>query len=272
MIKFPCIPSWLAAFLFGVALTAPVQAEDILFFGNSYTNGSGDVAVARLGVPKFVEAIALGKGHTIATEKVVAGGRDWGFHLAQSKTAEVLAAKKWDWVVLQDHSLKPTRAGNVDDHIRNGVEFYRRIDAASPAAKILLYETWARAAGNSMYGARGFRDPEEMTGELQKGYAASEAGMEALEAGEQVVIAPVGPAFALSLEKHPELILHAEDKHHASALGSYLAALVLYATLFQDSPVGAVASFPGVEIDPADALKLQQIAEEVTLPLRSPKS
>ncbi len=258
--------------LFLLIVTGPVKSEDILFFGNSYTNGSGDVEVAKLGVPKLVQAIALAKGRPIATEKVVAGGKDWGFHLLQPQTADVLTAKKWDWVVLQDHSTKPTRVGSVEEHVRNGEEFYRRIHAESPAAKILLYETWARAAGNSMYGSRGFSSPEDMTGELHQGYAASEAGMEALEAGEQVMVAPVGQAFALSLKKHPELILHAEDKHHASALGSYLAALVLYATLFQDSPVGAVASFPGVEIDPAEALKLQQIAEEVTSPLRSPKS
>jgi len=267
----PCAAHWLATFLFVSGLAAPGQAEEILFFGNSYTQGSGDVAVSRLGVPKLVEGIARAKGRKIATEMVVAGGKDWGFHLTQSGTVEVLAAKKWDWVVLQDFSTKPTHVGSVEEHLKNGEEFYRRIHAGSPGARIMLYETWARAAGNSLYGDKGFRDPEEMNEELHRGYAASRAGMEALEAGEQVMIAPVGPAFALSLKKHPELILHAVDKHHASARGSYLAALVLYATLFQDSPVGAVASFPGVEIDPAEALKLQQIAEEITVPLRRPK-
>src|SRR5438105_3010113 len=93
-----------------------LYAEDILFIGNSFTYGAGDKAIQEHGgVPKLVEAIAASKGRTIQTMMVVAGGKDWGFHLAQPNTATALSAKKWDFVVLQDLSTKATHVGNREE-------------------------------------------------------------------------------------------------------------------------------------------------------------
>ena len=73
----------------------------------------------------------------------------------------------------------------------------------------------------------------------------------------------MGWAFARCLAKSPELNLHAEDKHHANAQGSYLAALIIFAAMFGDSPVGVPREFFGVTLAPDTARKLQQIAAEV---------
>jgi hypothetical protein len=244
-------------------------AEEILFIGNSFTYGAGDKAIeGHGGVPKLVEAIAASKGKIIATTMVVAGGKDWGFHLGQPKTAEALAARKWDWVVLQDLSTKPTHMGKLDEYLQNGETFYKRIREKSPNAKILLYETWARSKGSGFYTgkstAKSFVDPAEMTTEIEKAYAECQRRLETLEPGEQVAMAPVGTAFARCVEKYPDMVLNAPDQHHASAKGSYLAALVIYATIFQDSPLGAIHEFPGVTLEANEAKQLQEIAEEVT--------
>src|SRR5438309_1637268 len=102
-VSLACLPSY------------KLCAEDILFIGNSFTFGAGDQAIQKYGgIPKLVEAIAASKGKTVTTMMVAVGGKDWGFHLQQPKTAEALAARKWDWVVLQDFSTKPTHLGKLD--------------------------------------------------------------------------------------------------------------------------------------------------------------
>ena len=263
------LPVCLALIALALAPACRALADDVLFFGNSFTMGSGDRAASELGgVPKLVEAIATSKGKKMTTVLVGAGGKDWGFHLAQPKTDEALTSKKWDWVVLQDLSTMPTRLGNIEQHRKNGEAFYRRIREKSPGAKVELYETWAFAVGHPFITGqstpKSFADPAEMTRELQKGYTDTQKDLEAIEPGEQVVTAPVGEAFERCREKYPELTLHAGDKKHASALGSYLAALTIYATISKDSPIGATREFKGLTINAADAKKLQEVATEVT--------
>lgn len=72
---------------------------------------------------------------------------------------------------------------------------------------------------------------------------------------------PVGPAFAESLKGRPDLILHAPDKRHPSAAGSYLYGAVVYSTIFKKSPEG-FQFLGGCEkpLSPADAKYLQQVA------------
>lgn len=198
---------------------------------------------------------------------VVAGGKDWSYHLAQPATEEALTEKKWDYVVLQDLSTKATHLGNRAEFVKNGELFYKRIREHSPNAKIVLYETWARAKGYPFYtgvsGPKSFTDPSEMTGEVEKGYTELHEDLEAIEPGQEVSVAPVGAAFALCLQKYPDIDLHWKDKHHASVAGNYLAALVIYATIFQDSPLGATMQFFGVSLDSKEARKLQEIAAQV---------
>ncbi len=258
----------LALFLLVFTWTGPLRADDALFFGNSFTMGAGDPAVSKSGgVPKLVEAIATSKGKKLTTEMVAVGGKDFGFHLTQPKTDEALAAKQWKWVVLQDYSTEPTHAGNLAEHVKNAETFYKRIEAKDPGAKIVLYQTWAYAKGNHIFSeksTKGFANPAAMTAELQNGYAKSAKRLEALEPGEQVLVAPVGTAFARCVEKYPDITLYAGDLKHPSGPGSYLAALVIYATIYEDNPRGAPHDFGSLAVNAQEAEKLQGIAAEVT--------
>jgi hypothetical protein len=58
------------------------------------------------------------------------------------------------------------------------------------------------------------------------------------ELGAQV--APVGLAFSKSLSERPDFDLYIGDRSHANARGQYLAASVLYATIFGKTPEGSV--------------------------------
>ena len=74
---------------------------------------------------------------------------------------------------------------------------------------------------------------------------------------------PVGLAFAAVAKRYPGITLHASDKRHPSAAGTYLAACVFYAALWQRSPEGL--SFPlGAGMDADSAAALQLTAWEVT--------
>ena len=76
---------------------------------------------------------------------------------------------------------------------------------------------------------------------------------------------PVGLAFAESLKVRPELKLHAPDKRHPSAAGSYLYGAMIYSLLYKKSPEG-FKFLGGCEkpIAEKDAKFLQGLAWKVT--------
>lgn len=258
----------LALMVLGVFQQRGCGAESVLFFGNSYTIGSHVPGVENQGgLPKLIQVIAESKGHQLATQSMAVPGKNWEYHLGRSETATAMSAKSWDWVVLQDYSTEPTHVGNREMFLKTGELFYRRISELSPKSTVVLYQTWARAPGQSLYGAQStkttFANPAEMTHELVDNYAQLAKKLEEMTLGTRVVVAPVGEAFALSLEKHPDIGLYGADLHHANQNGLYLAALVLYSTLYQGDPIGATNEFPGVKIDPTVAEKLQVVAAKV---------
>ena len=260
----------LAPALLALLLTAPASAfsaENILFIGNSYTYGFGCPAVQNHGgIPKLVELIAAAKGHQAAVAMRAGANEGWSRHLREPKTALALHARPWNWVVLQDSSTRPTRLGNLANFLANGKTLYHRIRDHSPGTMIVLYETWARGGGYNYYSVDKARtthvSPAEMTTELRRGYATLKENLGDLELGEQVRLARVGTAFALCQKKFPAINLLYADRMHASDQGNYLAALVLYTTIYRDSPLGAPRKFPGLTIDAGVAAKLQQIAVE----------
>jgi uncharacterized protein DUF4886 len=246
-----------------------LSADDILFIGNSFTFGEGDAQVKEDGgVPKLVEAIATAKGKSAITGMVTTGGKDWGFHLANPATDTALKSKPWGWVVIQDYSTKATHVGNVDEFMKNGEAFSDRIAQESPQAKIVLYETWALDARNPIFTGtsdpKHFANPGEMIGEIIKNYTSLQTTLQARDSTRQVALAPVGEAFSRCHQEHPEINLNAKDLKHASQDGSYLSALVIYATLFHDSPKGATRTFPGFTVDANESDSLQAVAAEVT--------
>ena len=257
-----CSAAILALFAF-----QSLWAEDALFIGNSYTYGGPETTVRNHGgVPKIVEAIAASKGKRLSTLMVTVGNMDLAYHLAQKRTEEALASRKWNWVVLQDFSSEATHIGHVDSFFASGLIFYRRIISDSSQTKMVLYEPWARPKGSPFYTgtdtATTFTTVSSMNLEIQSNYCRLINTLKAITPRDQVELAPVGEAFERSLQENPDIQLYYPDGHHASLEGSYLAALVIYATLYRDDPNGATRNFFGTEIPEEIAVKLQAVAHE----------
>ena len=73
-----------------------------------------------------------------------------------------------------------------------------------------------------------------------------------------ILLIPAGEAFYSFTKAYPDIDLYTRDLRHPSKEGTYLAAAVVFATIFNT----AVEGNKGIkDIDPEDALKIQQVAD-----------
>jgi len=105
-------------------------------------------------------------------------------------------------------------------------------------ARPVLFMTWA------------YEDRPEMTTALAEQYTL--AGN-----ANGTLVVPAGLAFAKSRSERPELQLYQADKRHPSPAGTYLAALTIFASIYDKSPLG---SAPGDGMDAETSTFLQNIA------------
>ncbi len=76
------------------------------------------------------------------------------------------------------------------------------------------------------------------------------------------LVLPVGLAFERAYEQRPDIVLHQTyDGSHPSLLGTYLAACVVYQSIYDTSPVGIDYDYFGA-VDKDDAAFLQKVADE----------
>jgi hypothetical protein len=246
----------------------------VLFIGNSYTYVND--------LPALIAGLAeAAGGRKIEAGQHLIGGCTLEQHVKDKKAIEKIREKRWDVVVLQDHSLQPIL--NPESMFQ-----YARIlhgEISKQGAKTVFYLTWARQHIPQMQeGADPATSPDYARAMCQMAGAAKATSIETwceqhksgLAGGVDgayfgiaeelnAVVAPVGMAWKEALATHPSLVLHQPDKSHPNATGSYLAACVFYATFFDKSPVG----LPGevkkgartlVEVPPDEAATLQEIA------------
>ena len=240
----------------------PAEGEPgvrILFVGNSFTLQGP--------VPDLVAEFAEHSGFVNVTVGVRAvSGQSLAWHRADTSPegAPARLSEGWDVVVLQDFSTRPTDAlGDPDEFKEDVTWFYERAKEANPGVRVVLYETWARRQGHPIYEAA-FGNAAQMQAQLRRHYLdAAERYVPrfaSVAPGDRVEVARVGDAWELHIGRDPDLRLHAPDDYHASAIGQYLSAAVLYSTVFDHSAVG----LPAMGISPRVARSLQASADAVT--------
>ncbi len=146
----------------------------------------------------------------------------------------------WDVVVFQGHSMEPISPKQSQrEKFEKSAKTMAKI-AHRSGSKVVYFMTWARKA-----------HPEQ-TQALSKAYQdiAKETGG---------FVAPVGLAFAESIKKYPEIELYRHDGKHPSVEGTYLAAAVFFATLYNRSPLGGAIPVNSKMSDKT-ARRLQMVA------------
>ena len=193
------------AFLFLVAFGSPISTH-ILFIGNSYTFNSG-------GIDKQLKGLAPES----VTSVIAVGGYTLRDHLNAGNAFQSIRQGKWDYVVLQEQSQTP---------VIDLVKFFDAVrdfdvEVRASGAHTILLMTWERP-DSVIYGVT--------TDNLAAAY--NDVGSEL-----DIPVAPAGLAFAQSLRERPDLILYSQDGH-PTLYGTYLAACVLFGTIFGQTPVG----------------------------------
>jgi hypothetical protein len=239
--------------LFSLVLTLAAGAspadrasvQTVLFVGNSHTYFND--------LPGLFTDLAGAANHDVYVDESTMGGASLEDHSKHPTTLAKIAERRWDHVVLQEHSLYP-----VIEHYRE-TSFY-------PAARTLDSLIAVQDSGTSLFMTWGW----DLGGELCVGeycspdfpdYSAMQAAVSVAygrindELGSFLV--PVGNLWATALLADPKSPLWSGDHYHPSPEGSYLAACVFFARFFDESPEGL--EFHG-GIDPERALFYQRIA------------
>ena len=187
----------------------------ILFIGNSFT--------ARNDLPGLIAQLALARGKSVEHRLISAGGASLRAHWNAGEASKAIQSGEFNTVVLQEQSTLPVKnAKRMHENVRI---FDEVIQAAG--AKTVLYMTWARLAS-----------PESQQA-ITEAYVSI-----GKELGATVV--PVGRAWEAFLAKNEEPTLHDRDGSHPTPAGTYLAACVFYAVLFEDNPVGIETELAGL--------------------------
>lgn len=221
-----------------------------LFLGNSYT--------AFNNLPAIVAGLANANGDTLTHSANTPGGYTLEGHSTNATSLSQIA-QGWDYVIMQEQSQKPAfsqffsqtevypYAETLTDSIR----------AANPCAVPVFYMTWGRKNGDQSNCAN---FPHLCTYEgMQDRLRTSYIEMADMNEGR---VAPVGSAWWRSRIIDPQFELYSGDQSHPIYTGSYLAACVFYATLFEKSPAGI--PWYG-NLDSTTATYLQDIAHTVVM-------
>ena len=245
----------LAAVVIGWPSIVGAQPK-ILFIGNSFTFGASDATNKTMklgGVPALFSLMAQAGGHAKPMTAMTApGGTDFRYHNSDPAAIAAIASQPWDYVIFQNYSTEPTHLVTGNDSLTNhfiyGTALYQRVMSNAPTTRVILYETWSRAASHPLItgisSANSFASTTEFQAELRANYQALATALNvAYPSNPPVAIAPVGDAWeyagGLRPPSDPHYVnLHASDKYHGNDNGYYLAAAVLYATIYHANPYG----------------------------------
>ena len=200
----------------------------ILLIGNSFTYFND-------GIDKQLEGLAP----SAAATRLAVGGYRLEDHWNGGDALQTIRKGGWDYVVLQEQSQTP---------VSDPTTFFaavREFDAEirKSGAETILLMTWKRP-DSVQYGIT--------TASLATAY-------ESIGAELGIKVAPAGLAFARSLQERPDLVLNSQDGH-PTMYGTYLAACVLYGTIFGKSPLGNPYADRSIPAEIRDYL--QQVAAE----------
>ena len=232
--------------LFFVSSQCLVFANDltrVLFVGNSYVFFND--------LPKIFADIAGYKGYEVETSTATGPGWTLAKHASSLETLSKINSKRWDYVIIQEQSTLPVMKDQCGDRMLPAAS--KLVSAINKkGATPILFMTWGRRDGLK---ENGFKDFSSMQNELSVCYLRVAKTL-------KVAVAPIGDTWLNAKNGAPLLDFWNPDNSHPNLTGSYLAACVLYAVIFQDSPEGIGDH---LNLGKTKAGYLQKIAAETVL-------
>ena len=240
------------------SFAAAADSLHVLFIGNSYTGVNN--------LPQIFQQIVASTGIPAPEVKAsTPGSRTLAKHLGEAETLKLIDERRWDVVVLQGQSTEAAKLepyGSIGTNFLAGAhDLCQRIKSASPRARIVFYQTWARhadywkaAKANTDVG----KNPVEMQARNRISYqrAADE---------NKGVVAPVGDAWELNYQSPEAVRLHDPDHSHPAFNGSYLAGMVIYGVIYHAADFAV--PYRG-RLDDDEAAYLQRLAATVVKTVR----
>lgn len=235
-------PIVLVILLFGwqniLAQEKPAKEKlKVLFVGNSLTYYNN--------LPEIVAQLANSRKHKFAYKMIAYPNFSLEDHWNKGEVQKALAKEKWDFVVMQQ-GPSASAAGRLVL-----VEYAKKFapEISRSRAKPAFFMVWSSA-------------------DRIKDFAGVSATYQAAAKEVDGLFFPAGEAWLEAWRRDPKLELYSADRFHPSFLGSYLAALVIYQQLFNQSPIGLTRKFrfnfeEFVEIPEKYAKILQESAAQV---------
>jgi hypothetical protein len=228
-----------------VCKVAAAPAVSVLFVGNSLTQVNN--------LPEVFKKIAAESTlHAeVDVKSITPGGAMLYDHWKHGEALALLHAQHPTYLILQGQSTEPL--SSPQNFAYYAARFKTEADRVH--AKTILFSTWARPAGDLYYKDQtSGGTPTEMQRRLNSAYAALAGKIRA-------TLAPVGIAWEQAQRDAPEVQL-LDGTQHPSKSGTYLAAAVLFRTVF-NTPASGSTFYDGLPKE--TALRLQHIADEIPL-------
>jgi len=177
----------------------------VLFVGNSLTEAND--------LPLMVLALARADRRNVVVDSVILAGADLEDHWLDGTALRVLAAQRWQIVVLQQgpSSLPSSRVQLREWTARWAEQIYA--NGARPA----LFMVWPGLERNAFFEA------------VRQSYALAADDVDG-------IFLPAGEALRIAARLDPTAPLYANDGFHPSVAGTYAAALSIYGTLLGRDP------------------------------------
>ena len=205
----------------------------VLFVGNSYVYYNN--------LSQLINLLTEGMETQLICTKSTVGAAHLGEHwrgLRGLRSKELITQKKYDVVVIQDNSMWPIE--HKDSLLNYGAMFCKLI--RERGATPYLYTTWARQ-----------KTPETQSVITQ--------AYQELSANTGATRVPVGDAWQLTRELHPEMNLFFTDGSHPSNLGTFLIALSFIKKITGQLPskFQTVYNYPDKD---GESFRLMQLTEQ----------
>lgn len=221
----------------------------VLLVGNSLTYFND--------LPAMVQGLAKSSGLDWEVHSVTIGGASLEDHIQDGTAVRLLAAERWDYVVLQQG---PSTLPESRTNLRTGVASFRPLIERA-GGRVALYQVWPDSTWSA---ARFVADFDR----VRDSYALAAKDVGGL-------FLPAGEAWRMAWSSHPQFKFYGPDEFHPSPEGSYLAALTIVGAVSGTSVVGLVGRLTSstgqvlVDLPSGPALQLQQAADRAVRTFRN---